>query len=76
MDDIEKNRRVKHITQLIEAEQMTPDRREDMVGQLEMGVRVNDDLIVWGIVPEDEFEDETFAIDLVDRARKQASKQE
>ena len=68
--------RYRKLTQIIENEcRMTPARREDMNG-LQIGVVVNDDVTLWGSLPEDPAEDEQFARDLSARAKSEAAKQD
>lgn len=68
-------KRIQHITQVIEADQLMPQRRDDYNGQ-QIGIVINSELTIWGTLPDDSEGDEAFAIELCDKAREEAKKRE
>ena len=76
MQQHELEQRYRKLTSLIEnTHRMRASRREDMNG-IQIGIVVNDDLTIWGHVPNDPSEDEAFVKDLVDKAKAEARKQD
>lgn len=76
MQQHELEQRYRKLTNLIEnTHRMRAERREDMQGP-QIGVIVNSDVTLWGNLPHDPADDETFARDLCDRAKAEQRRQQ
>lgn len=59
---------------MVEIGRMHAQVRHGMLGSPEIGIVVKDDVIVWGQIPENESEDQSFVDELIKRAKSEAAR--